>query len=776
MPIQKGGQSKRPAGKGIRKSQTPRPVLPRTRPGVPLRPITKPSLPGANKKRAEERTVRRQAFRQVANQIQSNKPRPVVRPVAPPRKVMVKAPNLPPRRKSTRPDRHSTGSRSTHIGTGIGTAATAAGLYVINTSNAHVDISTEVSFLQSSLTDLQNRVTFDRVRSEISEIENLINRVTDLLESARKKGYRYQSDMEEIAYSTLSRWQTVSPQLELNLQQQSQAMQQSLHQISPNVQRLNANLYSSAAAAPHIRSLQSQVNNLLSDVTRIENELSGDIQEISSQAYQLNGRLTDVHWALDQVNSARFELGSAEALVMAVPTRWDMEGRDDPEGVLYLTNERIIFERKEKVATKKVLFVTTASELVQEVLIDQKLDDLGEVKAESKGLFGHQDFLRVSFNDRKLGEVSFHINGQDSGDWASLIERAGKGQLENELVTGATGLSVRDLTRPLTNADIMALQSEVNALQDEMMLKGAQQELAKLENDVRNLERTLAEVRARGYSIEKDLEADVTVLSVQWDRVKSSSEKTISHQTKLLSEQMSSIQNSLAQLVGLSSNLIAARPVYMQVKSALASAEAQADAAEATVFAQYDEYADEVESLHAHLEWVEWMLEALSSASFKLLATESGVAAVEAVFLHPSWEQENGILYLTDQRLLWEDRVDTYELKLDVPLQQVLDVRKEVDPSSDQEILAFSLDSDAPVQDARFLLALDVADDWFKMVGRALSGGYVEDRAVKISEEELQRIRSAATRCPNCGAAFTAPILRGQTEIVCEYCGVITRI
>ena len=322
----------------------------------------------------------------------------------------------------------------------------------------------------------------------------------------------------------------------------------------------------------------------------------------------------------------------------------------------------------------------------------------------------------------------------------------------------------------------MALQSEVNALQDEMMMKSAQQELSALENDVRSLERKLAGVRARGYSIEKELEADIAVLSAQWDRVKSNAEKTIENQTHLLSEQMRSIQGSMAQLAGLSGNLAAARPVYMQLKSSLASAGAQAEAAQTTVLAQFNEYADEVQGLDAHLDWVDWMLDAISTASFRLLATESGVAATEAVFQHPTLEAENGILFLTDQRLLWEDRAGTYELKVDTPFQGILDVQKESDGQTGQETLVFQFGPGGVVPLARFQLALPVADSWIKMVGRARSGGYAQDRAVPISAEELEKVRNAPQQCSNCGAAFTAPILRGQTEIRCEYCGLVVRI
>lgn len=661
------------------------------------------------------------------------------------------------------------------LGVAGGVAAAAAGLLALNVASAHVDISSEASSLQSSLSELETRGSFGEVQSDIINLDSLLNRVVDLLESARDKDYRYQGDMEEIAYNIMSQWESVRPQVEDTIRQQAYSMQGQLPSLNPHLRRLNSRLYNATTAAPLLRSTQSQVNSMLQDISRIERNLENSYDEIETKAYKLNSRLTDIHWALDQLSEAKFNLDKGEDLVMAVPTRWDKKGKDDPEGVLYLSNKRMLFERKEKVATKKVLFITMASELVQEVLIDRPLDNVRGITAKNKGLFGHQDFLLVEFTDKKLKEVSFHLNGQDSKDWAILVERARSGQIEDERVSGAVGLSVGDLTRSLSTADILSIQNEVNSLQDEMMLKDSREGLSDLENEVRTMERQLADVRAKGYEIEKDLEADIAILTAQWDRVKKNAETTIDHQTGLLSDQMRSIQQKLSKVVGMSANLAAARPLYMQVKSAIASAEAQADAAEDTVLVQFDEYADEVESLTTHLDWVGWMLEALSSASFRLLATESGVAATEAVFQHPSWEPENGVLFLTDQRLLWEDRVGTYELKVDVPLQEVLKIKRETDEQEEQEFLVFSLGSQSPVPTARFELALPVADDWLKMVGRAKSGGYVQDRAVTLSEEELERVRNAPQQCFNCGAAFTAPILRGQTEINCEYCGVVTR-
>ena len=153
-------------------------------------------------------------------------------------------------------------------------------------------------------------------------------------------------------------------------------------------------------------------------------------------------------------------------------------------------------------------------------------------------------------------------------------------------------MSFSDLTGELTQADIAAAQSELNELRDELMLQNARAHLEDLENQVRSLERDLANVRAGGYAIESDLESEVAVLVSQWERVKNNAEQTLNTQANLLATESANLNSLMSRLAGMSGNLTAARPIYLQLKSAIASAEAQALAAEDTVSAQFDEYDD----------------------------------------------------------------------------------------------------------------------------------------------------------------------------------------
>jgi hypothetical protein len=762
----------------------------------PLNP-TESAVPlnrGATIQRTKARTIKRQALNQTKND-QSSLPRPTVRPSAPPQRVMPKNPvkkTLQPVRPVASPSASAqlksvykpSGSTSPkQIGSKPArptqvsgkTSMSVATIPTLNVGSAHAEVAVDVSALSSSLEEVNRRSSFSDLLSDVQALDENIRHGLSLLESARKANYVYQKDLDEIAYQSSDRWESIRDEVLKAIDEQSKLAHSRIRPLANDVRNLNLRISNPTAALPLIKSTKAKVDNLLGEINQLQRSIENRYDDIESAVYRLTSRLTSIHWVLKQLDEAKFKLNDHENLLMAVAARWDKEGKDDPEGILFLTDQRLIFEQKEKVAKKKVLFISVEKELIQDVLIDQPIQNIKNTKAESKGLFGHQDFIQVEFSEPNLESISLHLDGQDSKDWVNWIGKVRSGEISKDQATGS-GISHSDLTGALTIADILSVQSEVNQLQDEMMLKAVRQELAGIENDVRALERKLSELRAHGYVLEKSLETDISILAMQWDRIKRNAEGTLELQAQLLNEQMKGIHKLLAELVGLSEDLRSARPVYMKLKSEIASAEAQAEASEDTVVAQYDEYGNEVETLGAYLEWIEWMLDALATASFQLLATESGISATEATWERPGLEPENGILFLTDQRLLWEDRVEAYELKLDIPLQNVSDVSRDVVEGTDQQRLVFTLNKSTPYPNVVFALNLPVADSWLKMIGRARSGEYLKDRAEEIDRVEIERIQNAPTQCSKCGAAFTSPILRGQLDIACEYCGTVTRI
>ena len=413
--------------------------------GVASRAKAKPAVRrSANIKRTQVRNVQRTQARKRANEV-NPRSRPVVRPTSAPKRAVARPRPTPVRKQAPKPTRSVRPSpcsvkRSTGRAVGTAMAAAAVGSLIrLNVASAAPEISNEVSYLQSSIDDLQSRANMTDVRADVNNLDANLNHALNLLESARDKKFMYQADLEDIAYDAMSRWQAIRKDVEANIERQASLSNRTLQPVGNSIQRLNSVLSNASRAQSVLGSVQVDVQSALNAISDAESTIEGSYQDIESQTYQLTSRLTQIHWAITQRDEASFEFIKDEDLFMAVKARWDREGKDDPEGVLFLTNKRLIFERKEKIATKKVLFVTTSSELVQEVMGAKPLNEVKDIKAQSKGLFGHQDFLEVDFGGQK---IPFHLDGQNSEEWAVWIKDAKSGKIEDQRASG-TGLHLR---------------------------------------------------------------------------------------------------------------------------------------------------------------------------------------------------------------------------------------------------------------------------------------------------------------------------------------------
>ncbi len=113
---------------------------------------------------------------------------------------------------------------------------------------------------------------------------------------------------------------------------------------------------------------------------------------------------------------------------MAVEAVWLKDGKedkDDPKGVLYLTDQRLLFEQKQQVATKKILFITTESQKVQKLLAEVPTTLLETVNATKQGLFSHEDHIELTFaSGAPIYRLHFHLDGQDCNRWQGLLGQA----------------------------------------------------------------------------------------------------------------------------------------------------------------------------------------------------------------------------------------------------------------------------------------------------------------------------------------------------------------
>jgi outer membrane murein-binding lipoprotein Lpp len=344
------------------------------------------------------------------------------------------------------------------------------------------------------------------------------------------------------------------------------------------------------------------------------------------------------------------------------------------------------------------------------------------------------------------------------------------------------------------SSKISTLQSKVSSLQEQVRLTRTRDALEDLQTTVGGLVQRLTSLRRRGYVFEKDLEAQAQALNRSWIQLYPSVQGQVNLQSNALMNTLQPIERQMPQLAGLAGNPDAARPLLSPLQAAVDQLEGQVEAAERMIRGMYDQFSAQLGSLKRHLDEIDFMLKNVAEATFQLLPSEGGIAAVKAEWYKAGKEQKGdpqGILFLTDQRLLFEQKEEVVTkkvlfiatekhkvqgLQLDLPVAQVDQVTtSKAGMLKNEDHIEVRLVSGAPVERAHFHIWQDCAS-WQGLINRAKSRDFEAGRAVPLDQAAVDKVKAAPSQCPSCGGNINQVVLRGQDNITCEYCGYVIRL
>ncbi len=129
-------------------------------------------------------------------------------------------------------------------------------------------------------------------------------------------------------------------------------------------------------------------------------------------------------------DEASFEFGADEQVVMADKAEWVVtgKGKEDPDGILFLTNQRMVFEQKEKTGKKFGLF---GGKMQHGIQWEYPLDQIAGVSFEDRGMMGRKDMLMLQMQSgADHDEITLESKGDDdNSEWHEVIEKALNGGL-----------------------------------------------------------------------------------------------------------------------------------------------------------------------------------------------------------------------------------------------------------------------------------------------------------------------------------------------------------
>ena len=341
---------------------------------------------------------------------------------------------------------------------------------------------------------------------------------------------------------------------------------------------------------------------------------------------------------------------------------------------------------------------------------------------------------------------------------------------------------------------ISSLQRRLSDLRGSVQLANIRDTIEDMLTTVNTLDQRIADLRSKGYAFDKDLEDQAEDFCQQWQKLSPTLEKQIADQVSVLRTAIDPLDLQMRQLARLSENPTAARPSIKSLETGLKAMEDKVKASERTINGMYDEFNSQLGKLKSKLYKLEWMMTELAEASFQLLPTESGIMAVKAVWAKTGEEQKDdpeGILFLTDQRLIFEqkekvatkkvlfiatEKETVQELMLEVPVAMVEEIElSKKGLMKNEDHIAIKFATGAPVQTAYFHI-WQSNQEWQALINRAKAREFDKDRAIEIDQETLDKVSSAPTQCPSCGGNINQVVLRGMDSIKSGYCGFTIRL
>lgn len=287
--------------------------------------------------------------------------------------------------------------------------------------------------LQERATDLFSEVKLGEISDGFKATTEEIETLTVELNRARSRGYVFAAYLEHKVSVLGQQWQSLQHELQNLINQEVMRLRNEQTQVETLLD--NASQYTTNPKMLTILmpKLEQEIDDLESKIHLAKDALNERTTSLQQDLSQASEQLHSIHRYLDEADEASFPFLPDEKLFLVADGEWVATGKgnQDPDGILYLTDKRLIFEQKETTGKKLGIF---GGKHTQELKWELPISQIESVEAENKGLFGGKDMLNFTLGSgAPYGTITVEVKGGvKSKFWASQIQRMVKGETNDE--------------------------------------------------------------------------------------------------------------------------------------------------------------------------------------------------------------------------------------------------------------------------------------------------------------------------------------------------------
>jgi len=292
------------------------------------------------------------------------------------------------------------------------------------------DVQRQINQLMGRFSRLKTSAELSDLTQAVGRLDQVLSELPRDLERVRSRGYLHAGRLEDEIASLQRQWQQTRPRVESTINVERNRLQRELRQATVRVNALSPRdpaAISGATAA--ISSLQSRVN-------AGRNKVHGLYGSLQRQVQQIDQKLDSVEQMLERFQrSPGVRLRPTEGPLLATEATWRRSGNEGPNGVLFLTDQRLLFEQDEEVAKEKFLgLFTTKSEQVQRLLLDVPVHAVEKMEHGEEGGFlgiGESEILELVLESRApVSRADFELEKVEAEEWVSWIKRVQTGEVD----------------------------------------------------------------------------------------------------------------------------------------------------------------------------------------------------------------------------------------------------------------------------------------------------------------------------------------------------------
>jgi uncharacterized protein YoxC len=262
--------------------------------------------------------------------------------------------------------------------------------------------------------------------TSVEDCTHSIDQLQQSLQELKGRGYQFSSGWAASTEILEKRWQRQRSEVMRLIDNERRSLRNSARSVERILSEASRNHQLIDEAESHIDAVESSINSA-------EQRIRGAFSKTQNEINEIQRKVDHAHRLLDNLADASFQLYPEEDGVDFCEAVW-VSDQEEPEGLLFLTTNRLLFEQREKVAKKKVLFIAVKKELVQEKLWESPIGAVSELESQDERAFlKRKELLTLRFHERTRetpGEITLRLKHMDNDAWVEKIHRVQSGKID----------------------------------------------------------------------------------------------------------------------------------------------------------------------------------------------------------------------------------------------------------------------------------------------------------------------------------------------------------